>query len=271
MDGLTDNDRLMLAEVAPIAANPNRFLLPAQAELINVFASTPGMCATCLTPVDGYAHCAPCNGQRAQNGGNLADRVIPLTYALDGRQMWHDMFRYKDNPANLNPSLSRVIYLVYLARRFHWHCIQSLSTVPITAAAVVPSTKGRANHPVRELLKYLWAGDVLDVQCAALPQPRTQRTFHPEDFAVSGDVQARHVLLLDDAWVTGANAQSVAAQLKAAGAIEVTTIVVARMLRGSFEPTARFIQAGALPAAYNIDVCPATQGACPTRTVAFPN
>lgn len=255
----------MLAEVAPIAANPNRFLLPAQAELISIFASTPDMCSTCLAPVIGYTYCMQCNAHRTRYAGGLSDRVIPLTYALEGQQMSHDMYRYKDAHASPNPSLARVVYLVYLARQFHWDCIQALSALPMSAAAVVPSTQGRANHPIHDLLKFLWAGDPIHVQCTAPPQPRTQRRLHPEDFAVRGDVRGRHVLLFDDTWVTGANAQSVAHQLKLAGAIEVTTIVVARMLKGSFEPTGRFIQAGALPPGYNIDICPATQAACPPR------
>lgn len=264
MEGLTDTERLMLAEIAPIAANPDRSLLPAQAPLINIFASAPDMCAVCSAPVYGYTYCRPCSIHRSKLDWAAADRVIPLTYALDGQQMWHDMFRYKDNPATQNPSLARVIYLVYFARRFHWQCIESLSAVPITAAVVVPSTKGRVNHPLGELLKFLWAGDVCDVRCVTPSQPRT-RELHTEDFSVHGDVSGRHVVLLEDAWVTGANAQSVAASLKHAGAVEVTVLVVARMLRGSFEPTQRFLQAGCLPAGYNIDVCPATQGTCPVR------
>jgi hypothetical protein len=52
--------------------------------------------------------------------------------------------------------------------------------------------------------------------------------FHAERYAATADLRARAVLLIDDTWTTGANAQSAAAALKAAGAERVAALVIGR-------------------------------------------
>jgi hypothetical protein len=56
----------------------------------------------------------------------------------------------------------------------------------------------------------------------------TAHRFNAERYRASGDLGGRTVLLIDDTWTTGANAQSAAAALKAAGAERVAALVIGR-------------------------------------------
>jgi len=56
----------------------------------------------------------------------------------------------------------------------------------------------------------------------------TPHRFHAERYRASADAAGRSVLLIDDTWTTGANAQSAAAALKAAGAERVAVLVIGR-------------------------------------------
>jgi hypothetical protein len=52
----------------------------------------------------------------------------------------------------------------------------------------------------------------------------------PHAYAVTGDVERRRVLLVDDTWVTGARIRSAAAALQRAGASVVAMTVVGRIV-----------------------------------------
>lgn len=65
-----------------------------------------------------------------------------------------------------------------------------------------------------------------------------------------------HVILVDDSWTTGANVQSAATALKQAGAGQVSTMVLGRLLNDTWPPTAQFIDAGGLRSPFNPDACP---------------
>jgi hypothetical protein len=56
----------------------------------------------------------------------------------------------------------------------------------------------------------------------------TAHRFNAERYRANGDLGGRTVLLIDDTWTTGANAQSAAAALKAAGAERVAALVIGR-------------------------------------------
>ena len=69
------------------------------------------------------------------------------------------------------------------------------------------------------------------------------------------------MLVLDDTWTTGSNAQSAALTLRRAGAAAVSVMVVGRWLNPRFGATARFV--AGLQREYNPDLCPVTGGLCP--------
>jgi orotate phosphoribosyltransferase len=69
------------------------------------------------------------------------------------------------------------------------------------------------------------------------------------------------VLILDDTWTTGSNAQAAALAVRRAGAAKVSIMVVARCLSPGYGPTANFIktrlQQDYDPSSYSV-----TGGAC---------
>jgi phosphoribosylpyrophosphate synthetase len=75
-------------------------------------------------------------------------------------------------------------------------------------------------------------------------------------------VDGAHVLVVDDTWVSGGTAQSVAVALKDAGARAVTILCVARWLRWDWSSTPAFVEEY-LTAPYEPLVCPVTGDECP--------
>jgi len=257
-----------IAAIANVVSTPTRALLPFDAQPpLSPFAqaATVSTCRICSTPVVGYPHCQACNGRWVNLRAQLADRVLPLSYALDASQMYRDLRQYKEDPPRGGPgtpSFGRLACLLYLTGYYHGHCINAISIQPISMAAVVPSTGGRINHPLPQLVRHLWPGPVAGVTYVENTDER-RRAYRPEHFRIDAPVTGAHVLLLDDTWVTGSASQSVAGALKLAGAAEVTIMALGRFLRSDWEPNQQFIAAGALANHYDLNICPATQGPCP--------
>lgn len=65
----------------------------------------------------------------------------------------------------------------------------------------------------------------------------TDRTFR------SSRERSENVLLIDDTWTTGANAQSAALALKAAGAGKVGVVVIGRHIREDYGDNAKRLKA----------------------------
>jgi hypothetical protein len=78
----------------------------------------------------------------------------------------------------------------------------------------------------------------------------------------AGAAEGKHVLVLDDVWTTGANAQSAALALRRAGACAVSVVVAGRWLSPDHPLTAPFV-AASLTGEYDLSVCPVTGGRCP--------
>ena len=94
--------------------------------------------------------------------------------------------------------------------------------------------------------------------------PRCYRVVRIGKFAVEPPelVVGRHVLVIDDVWTTGSNAQSAALTLRHAGAVAVSVFVVGRWLSPRNPLTKKFIRSR-LGAPNDPDVCPVTGGTCP--------
>jgi adenine/guanine phosphoribosyltransferase-like PRPP-binding protein len=75
-------------------------------------------------------------------------------------------------------------------------------------------------------------------------------------------LDGQHVLILDDVWTTGSNAQSAALAVRRAGAAAVSVLVVGRWLSPDRRGMADFI-ATRLHRDYDPDICPVTGGDCP--------
>ncbi|MCP3799117.1 hypothetical protein NLX83_07600 [Allokutzneria sp. A3M-2-11 16] len=83
-------------------------------------------------------------------------------------------------------------------------------------------------------------------------------------FAVSRDhrerVRGRHILLLDDTWVSGAKIQSAAVTLRDAGASRVTALCVARWCRVDWDDHKALLDSCTDP--YDPFICPVSGKNC---------
>ena len=135
--------------------------------------------------------------------------------------------------------------MLLLALQWHRRCAESKVGLPWQLWAVVPSSKHQrlGTHP----LVGLGLGAGLDGTIPPLPSQRAElvltgppsadRDLHEGRFFVPqpGLIAGKHVLLLEDTWVTGSSAQAAALSLKQAGAAGVTIACVARWLREDTE------------------------------------
>ena len=94
------------------------------------------------------------------------------------------------------------------------------------------------------------------------PSPRTGSTL--SGTGRSGDVGGRAVLLIDDTWTTGANAQSAAAALKAAGARRVAALVIGRYVNREWGHNDRRLRR--LPQPFDWGRCALCDGHAPGAT-----
>lgn len=230
--------------------------------LKSVVRAPRGTCSVCNTPVGANRQlCIPCGGH-AGTGLPLADRVGSLVYAVKpDSQTYLLVYNYKSVSAG--PSHEReMMALLALGLRGHIHCPGNLSGSPVSAWCVVPSTKGRVK--LHEMVAKLAKPESVEVRVRYAGNGQHDRTLRPDYWQVSfdGDVP-KHVLVIDDSWVTGSNAQSVATALKTAGVATVSVFTVANVLNSDWEPNVAFIKSHLSGPAFYKNRCPWTGGNCP--------
>jgi predicted amidophosphoribosyltransferase len=194
----------------------------------------PGVCARCFDLTsDGATHCSHCSHDAA-----FVDAMAPISYSIGGEQLHHALAGYKRYPGPSARYLTAVLAAI-LWRHLgdHEACLARAAGVAgFDVVTTVPSSDARrdATHPLHRLVGEL----VKPVR------PRYERLlqrtdthviphrFHAERYVAGAGagvgVGGGAVLLIDDTWTTGANAQSAAAALKAAGAERVAVLVIGR-------------------------------------------
>lgn len=225
----------------------------------------PGVtCAVCTAPVNGYQRCWACRQTQLVPG--LADLVVPLTYAIQGTQSSTVFRHYKDDPVlAVRAQHARIINrLLYLGITLHEKCIEHVTGRPVTLRLAVPSLRGRAGvHPFLTTALRMRAVNDTPLLVPA-PGARPDRNVCADQFAIepSRNLRGHHILILDDTWTTGANAQSAALTVRRAGADVVSAVVVGRWLVPGYGVNADFIRAR-LSHDYDPHRCPVTGGDCP--------
>jgi hypothetical protein len=160
-------------------------------------------------------------------GDSLADAIVPVAYAVKGGPLAADLWRYKGGDHAASERL-RALLRDFL--RDHGSCAWRAAGIATSPGrvAVVPSGQGRPGpHPLA----------LLAASCLALPEvplsarvpdvPRG-REIGLGWLRVGGAVAGESVLVVDDTWVSGGSAQSVAVALKRAGAARVVVVVLGR-------------------------------------------
>lgn len=214
-------------------------------------------CPTCTAPIGTWPRCQSCASQ-VSSGSPLADRVIPLSWSISGKQSATDMELYKQSPKPSTAALRRLHELFGTVLNNHSQCLLPASYN--RGIAVVPSTgtTPKVPHPLEQFASRLPGY----TRCEAVftgtrtSSRATRRTFAPGSWTINtGGQQIDHLLVLDDLWVTGAHAQSVASAAKTAGIPTVTIFTLSRLIDPTFSISDQFISAYPLNP-YDAQICP---------------
>jgi hypothetical protein len=231
--------------------------------LRNVVREPRVTCCVCATPVDGFDRCWRCR-QHARIPG-VADVVAPLSYAIADTGSATLLHHYKNDPARpVRERYSLIVnWVLWLGITLHERCIAAAAGRPVSLRMVIPSLTGRAGrHPLADIAHSM---NVVSGTIALAPAAEAvcDRAIN-DKFALHPDARldGQHVLILDDTWTTGSNAQSAALTVRRAGAAAVSVMIIGRWLSPGHGPTADFIKTR-LQCDYDPTRCPVTGGRCP--------
>jgi hypothetical protein len=216
---------------------------------------------------------------RSEAGGLLADVVAATGYAVRGGALADDLRRYKSERGGAEETAAAAARLRERLAAFladHGRAVWDAAEMPSgpAAVAVVPSGQGRPGaHPLVSLVRSCVELPWLRLAVAA-PEVHT-RGVNPGWARVvgrmdgggvlavdsggvlavdsggvlaAGDcgglmVAGADVLVVDDTWVSGGSAQSVAAALRLAGARRVAVVVLGRHVNPADPRSAAFLAA----------------------------
>jgi predicted amidophosphoribosyltransferase len=196
-----------------------------------------GVCDICHgAPNPGWSRCLSCERTIVQVSRPLT-RVVPITLCGRMGPVHYLLRQYKDGPAQLRDRLApRVAALLARFLQQHRRCIGSWDLI-----TVVPSSIGRPGpHPLAQAINMVPA-------LAGTYRALLQTGLHPaghlaagdDAFVVTGEITSRQVLLVDDTFTTGAEIQSAASALQAAGATIPAAVVIGRYINPDFSQAAQ--------------------------------
>lgn len=188
-----------------------------------------GVCRMCFNLIEGHERCFAC-----AHGGSILAAMLPITYSVGHEQLHHALAGYKRSGGRVSRHLA--VELAAIVWRFldrHEACLAGAAGASgFDLVTTVPSTDPVRDqeHPLRVVVGEL-VGLTRDRHENLLRRGHTLvpgRVFDIRKFTVSRPLAGESVLLVDDTWTTGANAQSAAAALQAAGAGTVAALVMGR-------------------------------------------
>lgn len=216
---------------------------PYRNHLIPVLPPGPGVCAVCWTAVDPDFHlCFQCNAARNEFRRRLADVVVPIALAVKREQLAHELWHYKYDVdasvrARLRMRLAAILWR-FLGQHEN-HIAQAVHVAKFDVVTTVPGTREReGSHPLEDIVgtmvgqtesrfePLLALGPAATAQQHTLAANRYRATR-----TLRGDPA---VLVIDDTWTTGGNAQSAALSLRLAGAATVAIVVIGRHFDRNF-------------------------------------
>lgn len=195
----------------------------------------PGVCSACFNLTDGYERCFAC-----AHGESWLDAMAPISYSIGCEQLHQALASYKRLSGKF--ARQRRFELAAVLWRFlneHERCVASAAeTTSFKIVTTVPSgARDRdAHHPLRAIIGEL-VGPTRGRHERLLRRSSIEvhpHEFNPEKYLPVRSLRNEPVLLIDDTWTTGANAQSAAAALKAAGAGPTAAVVIGRHLNRSW-------------------------------------
>ncbi len=201
--------------------------------LDETFMVTPrpgrGVCTTCFNLIGDRNRCYAC-----AHGGVALAAMVPISYSIAHEQLHHALASYKRTGGRISRHLA--VELAAMLWRFidrHEHCLaEAAGTDRFELVTTVPSSDLMRDqeHPLRGVIGEL-VGPTRHRYENLLHRTHVtvkNRAFEPRKFAADRPMAGESVLLVDDTWTTGANAQSAAAALRSSGAGRVAALVVGR-------------------------------------------
>jgi hypothetical protein len=199
----------------------------------------PGVCSVCLTFTDGPSTCYPCGWEP-----RFADAVLPISYSVHFGQLHTALAQYKRTFGTVARRLQMELAAVlWRFLREHERCLaRSVGAAGFDLVTTVPSSdcERDASHPLRRIVG-TDVGATRDRYEPLLARSGTAvppRKVDRGKYSPARDLVGESVLLVDDTWTTGANAQSAAGALKTAGAGFVAVLVIGRHMQESYKDNA---------------------------------
>ena len=212
--------------------------MPTVAELTELYTNFmlgpragPDVCETCFNFTRGYRRCYAC-----ARGEAWLDVVAPISYSVAHEQLHHALVRYKRLTGEVARRLSvEVAAVLWRFLGHHECCVARAAGISEFELVTTVPSGDRArdeHHPLRWIVGEL-VGPTRARHARLLRRSAADvkaREFDPAKYEPLHELDGTSVLLIDDTWTTGANAQSAAATLKRAGAGKVAAVVVGRHL-----------------------------------------
>jgi len=223
-----------------IGADVSRSLVPAPSD------GGDGVCTICRSWSDDAQPLCPTCRLAAASLGSYGPLAVVQPIALYSRASpLRDWLKfYKPGSEAFRPGYSRV--LAGIVRRFAVHNLDSFRAHvgEWTAVCVVPSSwRHDADHPLEGVLRDAgvdWRAPMARLLVKG-PQPVTHREYRPEGFTAEASAAGERVLLVDDVYASGAQAQSAAAALRAVRAHVRGILVIGRRINPEFNEPARVL------------------------------
>ena len=235
--------------------------MPTVGELTELYenfllAPRPGksVCVTCFNFTDGYRRCYACTRRET-----WLDAMAPISYCPAHGQLHHVLASYKrltgDAARRSAVELAAVLWR-YLTE--HEGCVAKAAGVtsfPLVTTVPSGEPERGQSHPLRHIVGELVrpTRDRHERLLRRSSVPVETHVFSRDRYEALKPLTQQAVLLVDDTWTTGANAQSAAAALKRAGAGPVGAVVIGRYLNRDWHENDQRL--GALPRPFGWDRC----------------
>lgn len=208
-----------------------------------VAPATENTCSVCLTFTEGFNTCYRCGHDEQYLAG-----VLPISYSTHLGQLHTALFGYKRSSGavarRFQLELSAVLWR-FLRR--HESCLAAYMNIDsIDVVTTVPSSSAERDetHPLRHMISSV-------VEPTSSRYERllhrsesnvSDRAVDPTKYAALRELNGETVLLIDDTWTTGANAQSAAGALETAGASSIGAVVIGRHIHDDYGDNAARLQ-----------------------------
>jgi hypothetical protein len=260
----------------PVAAElTDRLYADVGAFFCNTLRGERRICVVCAGPANTQVDpslCTQCGSAQDAYGTSLADLVVPLAYAK-GRmpsihQSAHHVRAYKA-PTPALKCVQDLQLMMGAATYLHGRCIAAMVGWWQVVTFVPSASRPGGEHPVAGLARIVHEIQPSASKIALAIGPGFQspptRVPRPDRFVVPTRYQPavadKHVLVVDDTWVSGDKAQSAALALAAVGASRVTILCATRWLRYDWPDHRELIETLVRP--YDARCCPVSGGHCP--------